>query len=200
MPAFLGSSFAFLVGIQLITDPVSGIFAGTAMSQDEKLAYATGGIIISGLVYLLVALLIKLVGVRNFMRYMPLVVTAPTVILTGIMLAPVAVNQSRSNVFLAVLTLGLVIIAATWGRKIVKIVPILLGIGGAYLIAVAMHLMGIENPGGGPIMDFSTAAKSSVVGLPVFMMPKFSPMAILVMIPFALATIAEHIVARPSRT
>ncbi|MCL2602417.1 MAG: uracil-xanthine permease, partial [Treponema sp.] len=193
IPAFLGSSFAFLVGIQLITDPVSGIFAGTAMSHDEKLAYATGGIIISGLVYLLVALLIKLIGVKNFMRYMPPVVTAPTVILIGIMLAPVAINQSRSNVFLAMLTLGLVIIAATWGKRMVKIVPILIGIGGAYLIAVGLHFVGVENPGGGPIMDFSTAAQSRAVGLPVFMMPKFSPIAILVMIPFALATIAEHV-------
>ena len=193
VPAFLGSSFAFLVGIQLITDPNAGIFAGMAMSQQEKLAYATGGILISGLVYLLVALLIRLVGVKNFMKYMPPVVTAPTVILIGIMLAPFAINQSRNNIFLAMLTLGIVIVAASWGKKMIKIIPVLLGIGGAYVVALVMHLLGMENPGGGPIMDFSRAAGVGVVGLPPFMLPRFNVIAILVMIPFALATIAEHV-------
>ncbi|MCL2557230.1 MAG: hypothetical protein FWE09_02000 [Treponema sp.] len=193
VPAFLGSSFAFLVGIQLITDPVSGVFAGTGMSQQEKLAFATGGIIVSGLVYLLVALLIRLVGVKNFLRFVPPVVTAPTVILIGIMLAPVAVNQSRENVFLAALTLGIVIVASSWGKGMARIVPILLGISGAYLVGLALHLLGVENPGGGPIMDFSAAASARVVGLPDFMAPKFGLVPILVMIPFALATIAEHV-------
>lgn len=193
VPAFLGSSFAFLVGIQLVTDPAEGIFAGTGMAVEEKLAYATGGILVSGLVYLLFAAIVKLVGVKTFMKFMPPVVTAPTVILIGIMLAPFAINQSRNNMLLAVITLGIVIVASSWGKGMVKIVPILLGLAGAYLIAVILHAVGMTNPNGTPILDFAAAADASIVGLPPFMMPRFNIVAILVMIPFALATIAEHV-------
>ena len=193
VPAFLGSSFAFLVGIQLVTDPVTGIFADTAMTQAEKLAYATGGILVSGFVYVLAAAIIKLVGVKKFMSLLPPVVTAPTVILIGIMLAPFAINQSRNNIILALATLGIVIVASSWGKGMIKIIPILLGIGGAYIIALIMHTVGLENPGGGAILDFSGMDGQGVVGLPPFMLPRFNIVAILVMIPFAIATIAEHV-------
>ena len=193
VPAFLGSSFAFLVGIRLITNPDDGVFAGTALSQAEKLSYATGGILVSGLVYLLFALLIKLVGVKAFMKYMPPVVTAPTVILIGIMLAPFAISQSSNNLILALITLGIVIVASSWGKGMIKIIPILLGIGGAYLIAIIMHSFGITNPDGSAILDFSMATGAGIVGLPPFMLPRFNIIAVLVMVPFALATIAEHV-------
>jgi len=193
VPAFLGSSFAFLVGIRLITDADTGIFAGTLMSQQEKLAYATGGILISGFVYLLFALLIKWVGVKTFMKYLPPVVTAPTVILIGIMLAPFAISQSSGNMILALLTLAIVIVASSWGKGMVKIIPILLGIGGAYIIALIMHFSGMTNPDGSAVLNFSEAAEAGIAGLPPFMFPRFNIVAILVMIPFALATIAEHV-------
>ena len=193
IPAFLGSSFAFLVGIQLITDPETGIFAGSGMAQTEKLAYATGGIMISGLVYLPVAALIKAVGVKTFMRFMPPVVTSPAVMLIGIMLAPFAVSQSFNNPALAVITLSIIMFASVKGRGMIKIIPILLGIGGAYIIALLMHSAGMTNPDGSVILDFSSAAGAGIVGMPPFMAPRFDLVAILVMIPFALATIAEHV-------
>ena len=193
VPAFLGSSFAFLVGIRLITDADTGIFAGQVMSQSEKLAYATGGILVSGLVYLLFAGLVKLVGVKKFMKYMPPVVTAPTVILIGIMLAPFAISQSSENMLLAVITLAIVIVAASWGKGMVKIIPILLGIGGAYVIALIMNAVGMTNADGSAILDFAAAAEARIVGMPPFMAPRFNLIAILVMVPFALATIAEHV-------
>lgn len=193
VPAFLGSSFAFLVGIQLITDPVTGLFAGSDLSHQEKLAYATGGIFVAGLVYLLFSLLIYLVGAKKFMEWMPPIVTAPTVILIGIMLAPFAISQSSNNLILAVITLLIVVITASWGRGMVRIIPILLGIGGAYIIALMMHFMGMTNPNGSPILDFSSAAGAGLVGLPPFMLPRFNVLAILVMIPFSFATIAEHV-------
>ena len=193
VPAFLGSSFAFLVGIQMITDPEAGVFAGTAMSQADKLAYATGGIMVSGLAYLFFAGLVKVVGVKRFMQFLPPVVTAPTVILIGIMLAPFAISQSANNLILALITLGIVVVASSWGKGMVKIVPILLGIGGAYIIALIMHNVGMTNPDGSAIIDFTGAAGASVVGLPPFMMPRFNIVAILIMVPFALATIAEHV-------
>ena len=193
VPAFLGSSFAFLVGIQLITDPETGLFADTAMSQAEKLSYATGGIFAAGSVYLLFVLLIKAVGVKTFMKYLPPVVTAPTVILIGIMLAPFAISQSSNNLFLAALTLSIVVAASSWGKGMAKIIPILLGIGGAYIVALGMHFVGMTNPNGSAILDFGGAAGAGIVGMPPFMAPRFNIVAVLVMLPFALATIAEHV-------
>ena len=193
IPAFLGSSFAFLVGIQLITDPVNGIYSGSALSMQDKLAYATGGIMVSGAVYLLFALLIKLIGVKKFMQFLPPIVTAPTVILIGIILAPFAISQSLNNIFLAALTLGIIIAASSWGKGMVKIIPILLGIGIAYIVAVVLHNLGIANPDGTAMVDFSRTAGASVAGIPPFFLPKFDALAIVIMIPFALATIAEHV-------
>ncbi|MCL2391846.1 MAG: uracil-xanthine permease [Oscillospiraceae bacterium] len=191
-PVFLGSSFAFMVGIRLITDPVAGPFAGTEMYQSEKLAYATGGIMVAGFLYLLLALLIKLVGVKAFMKYLPTVVTAPTVILIGVMLAPFAINQSAGNLLLALATIVIIVAFSVWGKGMSKIIPILLGIVGAYLIALLMHFVfGMTNPDGTEILSFGRAG-TDIVGLPPFMAPRFNLLSILIMLPFALATIAEH--------
>jgi uracil permease len=193
VPVFLGSSFAFMVGIRLITDPDSGIFAGSGMERSEKLAYATGGILIAGLLYLVLALVVKLVGVNRFMKYLPTVVTAPTVILIGVMLAPFAISQSSNNLFLAIVTLVIIIVVAIYTKGMFKIIPILIGIVGAYFIALFMHfVLGMTNPDGSAIIAFGRAG-TDIVGLPPFMLPRFHPIAIIVMVPFALATIAEHI-------
>jgi len=212
VPAFLGSSFAFLVGIRLITDDNTGVFAGSALTQQERLAYATGGILIAGIVYLLFALLVKVVGVKRFMKFTPPIVTAPTVILIGIMLAPFAISQSSENLLLAVTTLVIVIVASSWGKGMIKIIPILLGIGGAYILAVILHnFTSFTNADGSAIIDFVAAlnrvGRPSVayqtmsdvslagyyVGTPPFMWPRFGLVPILIMIPFSFATIAEHI-------
>ena len=193
VPVMLGSSFAFMVGIQAITDPYLGLFAGTGMSQAVKLSYATGGIMVAGFMYLVFALLVKQVGPEKFMKYLPAVVTAPTVVLIGLILAPFAINQSRNNLFLAGLTLLLVVVASIWGKGFVRIVPILLGLVGAYLVALAMHFMGMTNPDGSAILNFSGLAEASIIGLPPFMLPRFNLIAILIMLPFSFATIAEHV-------
>ena len=196
VPAFLGSSFAFLVGIRLITDPSYGLFAHTDMTQPEKLSYATGGIMVSGLMYVLFAIIIKIVGTKTFMKFVPTTVTAPAVILIGIMLAPFAISQSAENLLLAGVTLGLVVIASSWGKGMIKIIPILIGIAGAYVLAVILHNTGVTNPDGSPIIDFANTLEgigSGFIGLPPFMLPRFNILAILIMLPFALATIAEHI-------
>jgi uracil permease len=228
VPAFLGSSFAFLVGIRLITDPTAGIFPvvmedgyvriqqamnGFAVGElitatafrDATLAYATGGILVSGLLYLVFAGIVKLVGVKKFMKFVPPIVTAPTVILIGIMLAPHAINQSAENILLAAATLAFIIIASSWGKGMIKIIPILLGIAGAYVLALLLHnFTGMTNANGSEIINFSAALSrvsggeaegilSNLVGLPPFMLPRFNIVAIMIMVPFALATIAEHI-------
>jgi uracil permease len=210
-PVFLGSSFAFLVGIRLITDPVAGIFAVEGWNEtiaglepaaaatlrsghiQSVLPYATGGIMVAGFLYLILAGVIKLVGVKKFMTYLPTVVTAPTVILIGVMLAPFAIDQSSNNLPLALITLVIIVCFSIWGKGMSKIIPILIGIAGAYLIALVMHYaLGITNANGSPLIEFGRAG-TGIVGLPPFMAPRFSVVTILVMLPFALATIAEHI-------
>jgi len=193
VPVMLGSSFAFMVGIQAITDENLGLFAGTALSQTEKLSYATGAILVAGFMYLVFAALVKLTGPEKFMKFLPAVVTAPTVVLIGLILAPFAINQSRNNLLLAGITLLLVVVASIWGKGFARIVPILIGLVGAYLIALIMHFAGMTNPDGSAILDFSNLAGASIVGLPPFMLPRFNIVAILIMLPFSFATIAEHV-------
>ena len=193
VPVFLGSSFAFMVGVNLITDPNSGIFAEPFADRAYALPYATGAILVAGGMYFVLALVVKLVGAEKFMKVLPTVVTAPIVILIGVMLAPFAINQSANNIPLALITLVIIIVFAVFGKGFPKIIPILLGIVGAYLVALLFHFVfGLTNADGSPILVFDGAG-TDIVGVPPFMWPRFNLIAILVMLPFSLATISEHI-------
>ena len=99
VPAFLGSSFAFLGGFQAVSQLKTGIFAD--MTMGEKLPYACGGIVVAGLLYLVLALIVKLVGVKRVMKFLPPVVTGPIIICIGLGLAPSAVSwQGMRRYFL----------------------------------------------------------------------------------------------------
>lgn len=191
VPAFLGSSFAFLGGFATVAELDTGIFAG--MTYGEKLPYACGGIVIAGLLYLILALVIKFVGVKRVMRFLPPVVTGPIIICIGLSLAPSAVNNASSNWFLAIVALAVIIIFNIWGKGMWKIIPILLGVVISYAVALIMNAIGFTNADGSAILDFSGVIASSVVGLPPFQLCKFDLTAILVMAPIALATMMEHI-------
>ena len=169
----------------------TGIFAD--MTYGEKLPYACGGIVIAGLLYLVLALVIKFVGIKRVMRFLPPVVTGPIIICIGLSLAPSAVNNASSNWFLAIVALAVIIIFNIWGRGMWKIIPILLGVVISYAVALVMNAIGLTNADGSAILDFSGVAVSSVVGLPPFQLCKFDLTAILVMAPIALATMMEHI-------
>ncbi|MCI8517627.1 MAG: uracil-xanthine permease [Hungatella sp.] len=191
VPAFLGSSFAFLGGFATVAELDTGIFAG--MTYGQKLPYACGGIVVAGLLYLILALVIKLAGIKRVMRFLPPVVTGPIIICIGLSLAPSAVNNASSNWFLAVIALSVIIIFNIWGKGMWKIIPILLGVVISYGAALIMNAMGFTNGDGSAILDFSTVAASSAVGLPPFQWCKFDLTAVLVMAPIALATMMEHI-------
>lgn len=191
VPAFLGSSFAFLGGFATVAELDTGIFAG--MGYGEKLPYACGGIVVAGLLYLILALVIKLVGVKRVMRFLPPVVTGPIIICIGLSLAPSAVSNASSNWFLALVALAVIVIFNIWGKGMWKIIPILLGVVISYAVALIMNMAGFTNADGSTILDFSSVASSSVVGLPPFQLCKFDLTAILVMAPIALATMMEHI-------
>ena len=191
VPAFLGSSFAFLGGFASIASLDTGIFAN--MPNSEKLQYACGGIFVAGLLYLALALIIKLIGVKRVMRFLPPVVTGPIIICIGLSLAPSAVNNASTNWLIAIVALAVIIIFNIWGKGMFKIIPILLGVVISYVFALALHGLGFTTPDGSAIFDFTNVINASAVGLPPFQLPKFNITAILVMAPIAIATMMEHI-------
>ena len=191
VPAFLGSSFAFLGGFSTIAQLDTGVFAD--MTMGEKLPYACGGIVVAGALYLILALVIKVVGVKKVMRFLPPVVTGPIIICIGLSLAPSAVSNASTNWILALIALAVIIIFNIWGKGMFRIIPILLGVVISYAAALIMQAAGLTNPDGSAILNFTEVASASWVGLPPFQLCKFNLTAILVMAPIALATMMEHI-------
>jgi uracil permease len=191
VPAFLGSSFAFLGGFATVANLNTGIYAD--MTYGEKLPYACGGIVVAGLLYLLLAVVIKLVGVKKVMHFLPPVVTGPIIICIGLSLAPSAVTNASANWFLALVALLVVIIFNIWGKGMFKIIPILMGVAISYVVALIMNAAGFTNADGSAILDFAPVAAASWVGLPPFQIAKFDITAILVMAPIAIATMMEHV-------
>ncbi len=198
VPAFLGSSFAFLGGFYTMANMDSGIYA--TMAASEKLQYACGGIVVAGLLYLVLALIIKLVGVKKVMRFLPPVVTGPIIILIGLNLAPSAVTNASSCWWLAILSIAVIVVANIWGKGMIKIIPILLGVVIPYAVAVVCTLCGYD------LIDFSSLdvqglfdGASPILGFQPFVtnfsgsIAKFDVSAILVMAPIAIAAMMEHI-------
>ncbi|MBR3252742.1 uracil-xanthine permease [Candidatus Saccharibacteria bacterium] len=189
VPAFLGSSFAFLGGYAMIK--ASPTYADLPL--EEQLAYANGGAIIGAIVcYTILAVIIKAIGVKRTLKYLPPVVTSPMIICIGLSLAPSAVTNASENWLLAIIAIAMVIIFNVWGKGIWNIVPILMGVVISYLIAVAAQLAGIGGAWENQI-DFSAVAEASWVGLPPIITPKFDFTAIMIMAPICLATMMEHI-------
>ena len=191
VPAFLGSSFAFLGGFATVAELNSGIYAN--MTYGEKLPYACGGIVVAGLTYLLLALVIKLVGVKRVMKFLPPVVTGPIIICIGLSLAGSAIGNANANWFLALIALSVIIIFNIWGKGLFKIIPILMGVVISYVVALIMMITGVPNPDGSAVLNFASVASASWIGVPDFQICKFDLTAILVMAPIAIATMMEHI-------
>ena len=191
VPAFLGSSFAFLGGYESVAKLDSGMYAD--MTMGEKLPYACGGIVVAGALYLVLALLIKLIGIKKVMRFLPPVVTGPIIICIGLSLAPSAVSNASTNWLLAIIALGTIIIFNIWGKGMFKIIPILMGVVISYVVAVILNACGVTNADGSAILNFGGVAAADWIGLPPFQLCKFDITAILVMAPIALATMMEHI-------
>ena len=193
VPAFLGSSFAYLGGFAAMANMSDGMYA--TMEASEKLQYACGGIVVAGLLYVVLAAIIKAVGVHKVMRFLPPVVTGPIVILIGLNLAPSAVNNASTCWWLALLAMAIIIVANIWGKGMIKIIPILLGVVGSYVVALLagkVDFSGLANmglfTGTNPLLGFQpfvTNFGGSVA--------KFDVSAILVMAPIAIASMMEHI-------
>ena len=194
VPAFLGSSFAFLGGYAAVAP-----MAADGSPNKEMLPYACLGVACAGLLYLVVAALVKIVGVNKVMKLFPPVVTGPIIIAIGLSLAPSSVNNCSSNWWLAVVALALVIIFNIFGKGMVKIVPILLGIIGSYLVAVLVgNVGGVESFA----IDFTGVKEAAWIGFPVeWSSTVFGGVhdgskavsAIIALMPIAIATMMEHI-------
>ena len=178
VPAFLGSSFAYLGGFST----VASLPAYEGIDPELKLAYALGGIVIAGLLYLVLALLFKLLGAKKVMRYFPPIVTGPMIIMIGLNLSGSAINNASTCWWLALVAMAIIVVANIWGKGMVKIIPILLGVVGSYIVAVIAGQV-----------DFSGVSEASFLGFQQFVIAKFDVSAILVMAPIAIAAMMEHI-------
>lgn len=177
VPAFLGSSFAFLGGYAAVAPLLED-----GSPNAEMLPYACGGVMCAGLLYIVLAGFIKLFGVEKVMRIFPPVVTGPIIIAIGLILAPSAISNAQTNWLLAIVALLTIVIVNMWGKGMVKIVPIIIGVAVSYAVALATHAV-----------DFTGIADNAIVGFPTLTIAKFDVSAIITIMPIALATMMEHI-------
>lgn len=178
VPAFLGSSFAFLGGYQIVAPMIDG------KPNTEMLPFACGGVVCAGLLYLVMAALMKLFGSEKVMRFFPPVVTGPIIIAIGLILAPSAIGNCATNWPLALIALVSVLIFNLWGTGIIRLVPILLAIIVSYIAAIAMGAV-----------DFTAMKEAAVLGVAIHpsSFAKFDVSSIITIMPIALATMMEHI-------
>lgn len=176
VPVFLGSSFAFIAPIAAVVEMVSKN-GGT-----DGLAYARGGIVIAGLIYLIIAGLIYIFGVKKIVDFFPPVVTGPIILVIGLKLAPVAISMSSTNWFLAIVAFITVVVVSVFAKGFLQVVPVIIGLVVGYLVALVTGNV-----------DFTSVASAGWIGLPPFQMAKFDFQSIMIIAPVAIATIVEHI-------
>lgn len=188
VPAFLGSSFAFLGGYFAIAPMIDG------KSNVEMIPYACFGVVCAGLVYLVMALLFKLFSAGKVMKFFPPIVTGPIIIAIGLTLSQSAIDNCATNWLIASVAIVTVIICNIFGKGMIKIIPILIGVVASYLVAICMGKV-----------DFSGVQEAAWVGLPIVKEMTVLGMfgdnfdtsklitAVITIVPIALATIVEHI-------
>ena len=196
VPAFLGSSFAFLGGYAAIAPTTDA--AGNALNNAALLPYACAGVAVAGLVYLVLAGLFKAFGAKKVMRFFPPIVTGPIIICIGLTLAKSAIDNCNTNWLVALVANVVVVVCNIWGKGMVKIVPILLGVVASYLFALAVDPAVREN-----VMQAVAAA--DWIGFPIaWENTVFSIFgegfdgsllltSIVTITPIALATMVEHV-------
>ena len=189
VPAFLGSSFAFLGGYATVVQ--LGMAGG--LSQAQALPYACIGVFCAGLMYFILAGLFAAFGPKKVMRFFPPIVTGPIIIAIGLTLSGSAIQNCTQNWWIALLAIAIIIVCNIWGKGMVKIIPILLGVIGSYVVAACFGLC-----------DFTAVKEAAWVGLPVKWQdtgiavlgnPDWSLIlaAIIAILPISLATMMEHI-------
>ena len=196
VPAFLGSSFAFLGGYAAIAPTADA--AGNALDNSALLPYACAGVAVAGLVYLVLAGLFKVFGANKVMRFFPPIVTGPIIICIGMTLAGSAISNCQTNWIVALAAIAVVIVCNIWGKGMIKIVPILLGVVASYLVAMIVDPAARANVA-------ATVGAAKWFGLPIIwentafsifgegfdgglLLP-----SVITIAPIALATMVEHV-------
>ena len=188
VPAFLGSSFAFIGGYAAVN-----AMCGNYDDVVNWVPYAGVGVICAGLLYVVLAAAFKAFGAARVMRFFPPIVTGPVIICIGLTLANSALNNCASNWWIALLAIAIVVVCNIWGKGMIKIIPILMGVVGSYLVAALCGQV-----------DFTSVKEAAWIGVPFQMKDTvfsfFSGCngsallsAIITMMPIALATMVEHI-------
>ncbi len=191
VPVFLGSSFAFLGGYAAVVKAAEEY----GLTQKEALPYACVGVACAGLLYLILALICKAYGSKKVMKFFPPVVTGPIIIGVGLHLAPSAINNCATNWWIALVAIVVVIICNIWGKGMIKIVPILLGVLASYIAAAVTGNV-----------DFTAVKEAAWIGLPFQMEDTVFGLfskggvdtglivsSILMIVPIAFATMMEHV-------
>ena len=189
VPAFLGSSFAFLGGYAAVKE----FGVGLGLTEGVALTYACIGVFFAGLLYFVLAALFKFYGVRRTMRFFPPVVTGPIIISIGLILSSSAINNCQTNWWIALLAIAIIVICNIFGKGMIKIIPIILGVIGSYIVAACFGQV-----------DFTAVKDAAWFGMPfawentafsVLQNPDWSFVwtAVIAIVPIAFATMIEHI-------
>ncbi len=194
VPAFLGSSFAFIGGYAAIAPMLPDEAGNLTVPNTELLPYACFGVVCAGLVYLVLAAAFKAFGVRRVMRYFPPIVTGPIIISIGLSLSSSAVNNCQASWPVAMVAIAVVIVCNIWGKGMIKIIPILIGVIASYVVGATAGQV-----------DFTAVREAPWIGMPIVWSETVFGIfdgefdssllltAAITIVPISLATVVEHI-------
>ncbi len=171
VPVFLGSSFAFIPVI---------IAAGELNGGD--LAYAQGGLLVAGFIYVIISFLVKKIGVTTIKRFLPAQVVGPMIIVIGLNLVPTAIGMASDNFIIAGITLSIALSINLFGKGFSKQLAILIAVSSGYILSLIFN-----------IVDTSIISKAAFLAIPSFNFPKFDMASILTIAPVVLAVLMEHV-------
>ncbi|MBM7614526.1 uracil-xanthine permease family protein [Alkaliphilus hydrothermalis] len=174
VPVFLGSSFAFIAVIVEVRDQLGG------------LEYAQGGIIVAGLLYVIMALLVKVFGLQKVKSFFPPIVTGPMIVVIGLNLSPIAIGMAASNWTLAIIVLSTVLLVSLYAKGFFKLLPILIAVTVGYIASIVLGAIDLA--------DLSLKlSEANLFAFPAVTAPKFHLSAILTIAPIVLVVFMEHI-------
>jgi uracil permease len=187
VPVFLGSSFAYIAALQAVI----GTVEGTAYKGPTGIPYAQGGIIVSGLIYLVLSGLVMLVGVERVRKFLPPIVVGPVIVVIGITLAPTGISMAAENWWIALLVLAVIIGVSCFAKNFFKLVPILIGLVVGYLASLLCDAFQLFEQ---PLVNLALVSEAGwLPDFAAFTLPKFDLQAIMMIAPIALVTFMEHI-------
>lgn len=170
VPAFLGSSFAFIPVILTVKETYG------------DLTYAQGGIVVAGLLYVFLALIVYKVGYERIQKVLTPQIVGPMIIVIGLSLVPTALDMASQNYVIAAITLGIALVINKFGKGFLKQLGILIAVIVGYFLSLRIG-----------IVDTGSVTEAAVFAWPTFRLPKFDIGAIMIIAPVVLAVFMEHI-------